>query len=69
MITSHLYSERLYTEAQERYLSVLENIDRLERVAALSSWDDEGLMHRIGDLQNEIRMLEDEIEPEFDYAD
>ena len=68
-ITSHPYSERPYTETQDRYMRALEDIDRLERTASLSSWDDEGLLHRIKDLKNEVRTLGDEIESSFEYAD
>jgi septal ring factor EnvC (AmiA/AmiB activator) len=66
---SYPYSQRLYTETQERYMQVLEDIDRLERNLARSSYEDEAISRRIADLNNEIRTLEDEIEPSFEYAD
>ncbi len=69
MEKSYPYSQRLYTETQERYMQVLEDIDRLERNLARSSYEDEAISRRIADLNNEIRTLEDEIEPSFEYAD
>lgn len=58
-----------YNETQKRYLSLLEDIDRLERMQSFSRYEDEGLSRRIADINNEIRSLEDEIEPSFEFAD
>lgn len=69
MEKSYPYSQRLYTEPQERYLRALEDIDRLERNLARSSHEEEAISRRIVDLNNEIREMEDEIEPSFEYAD
>lgn len=59
----------VYNETQKRYLALLEDIDRLERVQSFSRYEDEGLSRRIADINNEIRSLEDEIEPSFEFAD
>ena len=58
-----------HNEARMRYLSLLEDIDRLERMQSFSRYEDEGLARRIADMSNEIRSLEDEIEPSFEFAD
>jgi predicted nucleic acid-binding Zn-ribbon protein len=50
-------------------LRALEDIDRLERNLARSSHEEEAISRRIVDLNNEIREMEDEIEPSFEYAD
>lgn len=58
-----------HNEARMRYLSLLEDIDLLERMQSFSRYEDEGLARRIADMSNEIRSLEDEIEPSFEFAD
>lgn len=59
----------VYTAKQQRYFRVLDDHNRLEQVALFSKWEDEGLCRRIADLKDEIRVLGEEIEEEFEFSD